>query len=127
MELIDKYGYLDDALNYIERNIIGCKDYKKLAKKAGVNEEFFKNLSKGLKGFSEKIFLTLIRERVEEKHSSLSGADAEVAGVDISIEKQKKSVFILLRLLFEITVDGESEDKVKINIKIFSKNNIVLS
>ena len=57
MEIIDKYGYLEAALDYIEKNIVSGRGLQKLAKKAGVNEDLVKNLSSALSGFSEKMFL----------------------------------------------------------------------
>ena len=127
MEIIDKYGYLEDALIYIERNIINCRNFEKLAKKSGVSEAFFKKLLKGLQKFSEKYFFTCLQEELEKRHSSLSGALAEVSLADISIEAKKGKVFILMTLGFNIELDGETEDKTKMDVKIFSNKNITIN
>ncbi|MFH1968391.1 MAG: hypothetical protein ABIJ84_03330 [bacterium] len=124
MEIIDKRGYLELALRYIERNIISGRGLQKIAKKAGVTEDLLKSLSLSLKKFSEKQFFTALKERIEEIHSSLSGATAEVSAVDISIEKQENAAFVFLNIVFDIVIDGEQEDEIKINAKIFSKNNM---
>jgi hypothetical protein len=126
MEIIDKNGYLRSALRYIEKNIVSGKNLQKIAEKAGVNETLVKDLSLALKNFSEKHFFTVLHEKIEESHSSLSGAEAEISAVDISLEKQKNKAFILMNLVCDIVANGEREDKIKMNIKIFSKNNIII-
>ena len=124
MQIIDKYGYLDNALDYIEKNIVSGRGLQKIAKKTRINEGLLKNLCLSLSGFSEKNLVTSLQEKLESRHSSLTGALAEVLEADISVEAQGKNVFIFLSIIFDITVDGESEDRVKIEAKIFSKNNI---
>jgi len=124
MEIIDKYGYLESALDYIEKNIVSGRGLQKVAKKAGIREDLIKNLSSSLSGFSEKIFVTILHQEIEDRHSSIDVADAEVSSVDVSIDTQRNKAFILLNLVFDIVIDGEKEDKIKIDIKIFSKNNI---
>lgn len=124
MEIIDKNGYLESALEYIEKNIVSGKGLQKIAKKAGVSEGLLKNLSFSLKNFSEKQFFTALHEKIEESHSSLSGANAEISGADISVETQKNKAFVLMNITCDIVVDGEKEDRIEMDIKIFSKNNI---
>lgn len=124
MEIIDKYGYLESALEYIEKNIVSGKGLQKIAKKARINEGLLKNLSLSLKNFSEKQFFTALQEKIEESHSSISGADAEILSADISVETQKNKAYILMSVVCDIVIDGEQEDKIKMDIKIFSKNNI---
>ena len=121
MEVIDKYGYLESALEYIEKSIVSGRGLQKTAKKAGVNEDLLKNLSLELSGFSERMFFTILKQEIEDRHSSISGADVEISGVDISLETQKNRAFILMKLVCDIVIDGEKEDKIKIDIKIFSK------
>jgi hypothetical protein len=127
MEIIDKYGYLEDVIGYVEKNIISSRNFQKLAKKSGINEVLLKKLSVGLQKFSEKYFFTCLEEELEKRHSSLSGADAEIFGADISIETQKGTAFISMILNFNIVIDGEAEDKIKIQIKIFSNKNIIIN
>ena len=98
MEIIDKYGYLEDVIGYIEKNIISSRTFKKLAEKSGVNEILLKKLSADLQKFSAKYFFTCLEEELEKNHSSLSGADAEISGADISIETRKGRVFISMIL-----------------------------
>ncbi|MGD0576991.1 MAG: hypothetical protein ABSA74_02885 [Candidatus Staskawiczbacteria bacterium] len=124
MEIIDKYGYLEQALDYIEKNIVSGRGLQKIAKKARISEDLLKNLSSALSGFSEKIFVTILHQEIEDRHSSISGSEVEISGTDISIETQKNKAFILLDLVCDVVVDGEKEDKIKMGVKIFSKNNI---
>jgi hypothetical protein len=124
MQIIDKYGYLENALGYIDRYLVSGRGLQKIAKKARINEDLIKNLSLSLKSFSEKKFFALLQEKIEGRHSSISEAEVEVSGADISIENQKDRAFILMNLNCDITVDGEQEDKIKIDIKIFSKDNV---
>ena len=56
MQIIDKYGYLESAIGYIEKGIASGRGLQKIAKKAGINEDLIKNLSVLLNGFSEKQF-----------------------------------------------------------------------
>lgn len=124
MEIIDKYGYLESALEYIEKNIVSGRGLQKTAKKARISEDLIKNLSLSLRGFSEKIFVTILHQEIEDRHSSISGADVEISGADISIEATKNRAFILMDLICDIVIDGEKEDKLKVGVKIFSKNEI---
>lgn len=126
MEIIDKYGYLEDVLCYIEKNILNSRQLSKIAKKAKIKKELLDELSANLKGFSETSFFTMIQEKLEEKHSSATGASGEVRGADIGIETVKNKAFILINFKFDIVIDGEGEDKASIFVKIFSKNNIKL-
>ena len=121
MEIIDKYGYLEGALEYIEKNLISGRGLHEVAEKTGIKEDLLKSLSLSLDGFSEKMFLTILQQEIEDRHSSISGADVEISGVDISLETQKNRAFILMKLVSDIVVDGEKEDKIKMDIKIFSK------
>ena len=127
MEIIDKYGYLESALEYIEKNIVSGRGLHKIAEKTGINEDLLKNLSLSLSGFSEKMFATILQQEIEDRHSSISGADVEISGVDISVETQKKKAFVLMKLICDMVIDGEKDDKIKIDIKIFSKINIQIS
>lgn len=124
MEIIDKYGYLEDVLNYIEKNIIKSRGWQKTAKKAKVKEELLKGLSGKLKYFSETSFFTLLQEKLEDRHSSIAGATAELCGADVGIEVVKNKAFVLINFKWDIVVDGEKEDKVLMDIKMFSKNDI---
>ena len=127
MEIMDKYGYLESALEYIERYIVSGRGLQKTAKKARISEDLIKNLSSSLSGFSEKQFFVALQEKIEESHSSISGAEAEISGADISIDMHKNKAFVLMNVVCDIVVDGEKEDKLKMDIKIFSKNNIQIS
>lgn len=124
MQILDKYGYLESALDYIERNIVSGKGLHKIANKTRINEDLLLNLSLALKSFSEKQLFTMMAEKLEDRHSSLSGAEAELTAADISIEKDGKGVFILLTAVFEIVLDGEVEDKTELAIKIYSSKNM---
>ena len=57
MEIIDKYGYLESALGYIEKNIVAGRNLQKLAEKSRVNMNLLKKLSAALLNFSERQFL----------------------------------------------------------------------
>ena len=127
MQIIDKYGYLKNALNYIERNIVSGRGLQKIAKKARINEALFKSLSLSLKDFSEKQFFVALYEGIEDSRSFTSGADVEISAVDISVEAEKDKAFILMNLICDIVADGEQKDKVKIDIRMFSKNNIQIN
>jgi len=124
MEIVDRYGYLEDALGYIEKNIIANHNIQKLAKKAGVDEFLLKNLQKGLQHFSEKLFFTTLQEELEDRHSSLLGATAELVFADVKIEVEKNKAFVLACLNWDITIDSEKEDKMTTLVKIFSDKNI---
>ena len=124
MEIIDKYGYLESALEYIETHIVSGRGLQKIANKTGISEDKIKNLSSALRGFSEKMFFTILRQEIEDQHSSIGGANAEITGVDISIESVKNKAFILMKVICDIVVDNEKEDRLKIDIKIFSKIDI---
>ena len=124
MQILDRYGYLESALEYIDRNIASGKGLHKIAKKTGISENSLRTLSLSLKDFSEKQIFTMLGEKLENRHTSLSGASAEVSGADISIEKDERGVFALLNVAFDIVADGDMEDKATADIKFFSKNNI---
>jgi len=130
MQIIDKYGYLYSALDYIEKHVVSGRGLQRIAKKARIKEDLLKDLSLSLKDFSEKQFLTAFQEKIEAMHGSMSGAEVEISGADISIETQKglhartPQAFILMNLICDIVVDGEQEDKIKMDVKVFSKNNI---
>ena len=126
MQIMDKYGYLESALDYIEKNVVSGRGLQKIAKKTRINKGLLKNLSLSLKNFSEKQFFTLLQESLEEHHSSLSGAVAEVLATDISVEKDKKGVLVLLNINFDIIMGEEVEDKIALDVKIYSKNNIII-
>jgi hypothetical protein len=127
MEIIDKYGYLESALEYVERHIVSGRGLQKTAKKARISEDLLKNLSLALRNFSEKQFFAVFQEEIEKRHSSVSGADVEISGADISIETQKGKAFILMNLVCDIVIGDEQEDVIKMDIKIFSKNDIQIS
>lgn len=130
MQIIDKYGYLDGALDYIEKHLVSGRGLQQIAKKARINEDLIKNLSLALKDFSEKRFLTTLQDKIEERRASGSGIQAEISQVDLSIEseqepkKRKSRVFILINLTSDIVVDGEVEDRIKSSIKVFSRSDI---
>jgi len=124
MQIIDKYGYLEDVLDFVEKKIIYGKSLQKLAEKAKVDVRLIESLSKQLKGFSEKYFLTTLAEELENRHSSLSGAVAEISAADAGIEVDRNKVFVSLALNCDIVVGEEREDKAKVHIKIFSKSNM---
>lgn len=124
MEIIDKYGYLESALDYIEKNIASGRGLQKIAKKASIDQDLLNNLSLSLRDFSEKYFFTSLREKIERAHSFISGADVDISAADISIEKNNGRPFVLMTLVCYVVVDGEQEDKIKMNIEIFSKKDI---
>jgi len=124
MEIIDKYGYLEQALEFIEKNIVSGRGLHKTAIKTRINEDLLKNLSSALSGFSEKTFVTILHQEIEDRHSSVLGADVEISGIDISLETQKNRAYILMKLVCDIVVDSEKDDKINLDIKIFSKNEI---
>lgn len=124
MQIIDKYGYLESALDYVKKSVVSGRGLQKIAKKARINKDLLKNLSLELKDFSEKQFFTAIQEKIDDRHSLTPGAEVEISGADISIETQKDKALIMMNLTFNIVVDEEQEDKIKLDIKIFSKNNI---
>ena len=124
MQIIDKYGYLESALDYIERHLASGRGLQNIAKKTGIDEDSLKNLSLLLNDFSEKKFFAVLQEIVDESHSFTPGADMEISGADVSIEMQKEKAFVLMNLLCGIVIDGEQEDKIKMGIKIFSNKDI---
>lgn len=124
MEIIDKYGYLEDAMSYIEKSIINKKGWQNIVKKAGIDKEILENLSNKLKDFSETSFFTLLEGKLESIHSSIAGATAEIGGADLGIEVYRNKPFILLNLKWDIVIDDEKEDRVLMEVKIFSKNDI---
>ena len=77
-----------------------------------------------LKDFSEKQFFSALEEKIEDRRGYVPGTQIEISLVDISIEKEKGAAFILVNLICNIVVEGDQEDKIKLEIKIFSKNNI---
>lgn len=124
MEIIDKRGYLESALGYIEKHIVAGHGLQKLAQKTGVDITLLKKLAQDLHNFSEKQFFTVLQEEIESRHSSISGADVEISGADLSIETEKKRAYILMNVACEVVLDGEKEDKINISAKILSGNNI---
>lgn len=124
MQIIDKYGYLESALGYIEKGIASGRGLQRIAKKASINEDFVRDLSLSLEDFSEKQFFTVLQEKLESTHSSLSGAEVEIVVADVGIEMYKKKAFVSINLVCDIMIDGEKEDKIDIDVKIFSRNNI---
>jgi len=124
MQIIDKYGYLENAFDYIDRQIVSGRGLKKISKKTGMDEDLLKSLSSVLKDFSEKQFFCVLEEKIEEKHGSAPDDDIEISEVDLSVEREKGKALVLMNLTCDVAVDGEQEDKIKIEIKIFSKNNI---
>ena len=124
MQIIDKYGYLDSALDYIERHVVSGRGLQKIAKKTRINEDLLKNLSLSLKDFSEKNFISVLQDKIEDRRIFKAETEVEISGADISIEQEKGTVFILMNIVCDIVVDGDQEDRIKTNIKIFSKNNI---
>lgn len=127
MEIIDKSGYLKSAVRYIENNIVSGKSLERISKKAGIKEVLIKNLCLSLKKFSEKQFFTAIHEALEQSHSSLSGAVAEVSSAELSVEARNQRAFIFLTLSFNIIADDEKQDRLDLDIKIFSEDKILIS
>jgi len=128
MQIIDKYGYLESALDYIEGNIVSGKGLQKIAARTGIKENSLRTLSLALKSFSEGQFIVALQEKIEESHSSLAGADAEILGADISVEVENHRPFILMKVSVGIVIDGEQEDSLKLDIKILpGKNNIKIT
>lgn len=124
MQIIDKYGYLESALGYIEKSIASGRGLQRIAKTASINEDFVRDLSLSLKDFSEKQFFTVLQEKLESTHSSLSGAEVEIVVADVGIETYKKKAFVSINLVCDIMIDGEKEDRIDIDVKIFSRDNI---
>jgi hypothetical protein len=124
MQIIDKYGYLENALSYIDKQIISGRGLLKISKKAGIEEGPLKNLSLALKDFSEKKLFSVLQEKIDDWDSSTTTAEVEISQVDMGVESQKGKVFILMNLICNIEADGEEKDKIRMDIKIFSKNNI---
>ncbi len=124
MEIVDKYGYLEDVLKYIEKNIINSRGLFKISQKANIEQALLQNLSRSLKGFSENQFFTALEEKLEERHSSPLDASAELAGADMGIELDKNKAFIMIKFKWDIAVEGEREDRTSMQVQIFSKNNI---
>jgi hypothetical protein len=127
MQIIDKNGYLDAALGYIERVIISGRGLRQIAQKTRINEDLLKSLSLSLVGLSENDVMSKIQEKLEERHGFLSGADAEVCSAYVDISLEKKLPYLLLRSAFEIMMDGQKDDTTEIEIKIFSRKNIQIS
>ena len=127
MQIIDKSGYLESALDYIEKNLASGKGLAKIAAKTGIKENSIRTLSLKLRNFSENQFFTQLQEKIEANHSSLGGAEVEISGADISVEMQKGKYFVYMNLNLDIVIEGEIEDRMALNVKIFSKNNILIS
>ncbi|MCX6721938.1 MAG: hypothetical protein NTY04_01990 [Candidatus Staskawiczbacteria bacterium] len=124
MQIIDKYGYLDGAIDYIEKHIVSGRGLQKIAKKARINEDLLKNLSLLLKGFSEQKFISVLQGKIEERRIFKEESEIEISGVDVRLDQEKNNAFIYINITYDIADDGEQEDKAKIEIKIYSKNNI---
>ena len=124
MEIVDKYGFLEEAIGYIEQNIISNKGWPKVLRKLKLPKEMLAELSLALQKLSENAFFVLLEEKLEARHSSLAGAEAIVYGVDLTIDNDKKKAFIILTLNFKIVQREETEDKITMIIKIYSKENI---
>lgn len=124
MEIVDKYGYLEEVIDYIEKNIISDKGWSRVLRKIKIDKQMLSELSFGIKKFSENAFFSLLEEKLEKRHSSITGAEAYVYGVDLKIDIDKKKAFILLTLNFKIMQKEETEDKTTMIIKIYSKENI---
>ena len=124
MEIVDKYGYLEEVIGYIEQNIISEKGWPRVLRKIRISKELLAELSLGIKKFSENAFFALLEEKLEKRHSSITGAEAYVYGVDLKIDIEKKKAFILLTLNFKIVQREETQDKITMIIKMFSKENI---
>ena len=127
MEIVDKYGFLEEAIGYIEKNIIASKGWPIVLRKLKLPKEMLAELSSALQKLSENAFFVLLEEKLEARHSSLTGAEAIVYGVDLTVDNDKKKAFILLTLNFKIVQNEETEDKVTMVIKIYSKENIKIS
>lgn len=124
MEIVDKYGYLEEAVGYMEKNIISSKGWPVVLRKIKIQKELLVALSAGIQKFSENAFFALLEEKLEKRRSSITGAEAEVFGVDLKIDTEKNKAFILLTLNFKIVQKGETEDKITMAVKIYSKENI---
>lgn len=128
MEIVDKYGFLEEAIGYLEQNIISEKGWPKVLRKIKLDKQLLADLSLGLKKFSENSFFVMIEEKLEARHSSITGAQAEVYGVDLTIDTEgpakKKKALIIFTLKFKIVQKEITEDKVTMIVKIYSKENI---
>lgn len=124
MEIVDKYGYLEEAIGYLERNIISDSGWPKVLRKIKISKEMLASLSLGIKKISENSLFTLLEDKLEERHSSITGAQAEVYGVDLTIDSDKKKAFVVLTLNFKIVQAEETEDKTTMVVRIYSKENI---
>lgn len=124
MEIVDKYGYLEEVIAYIEKNIISSKGWPVVLRKIKISKELLAGLSAGIQKFSENAFFALIEEKLEKRHSSITGAEAYVYGVDLKIDTERIKAFILLTLNFKIVQKEETEDKITMVVKIYSKENI---
>lgn len=124
MEIVDKYGYLEEAIGYLEKNIISDSGWPKVLRKIKISKEMLASLSLGIKKISENSLFTLLEDKLEERHSSITGAQAEVYGVDLTIDSDKKKAFVVLTLNFKIVQAEETEDKTTMVVRIYSKENI---
>lgn len=118
MQIIDKNGYLDSALKYIEKGMLSGRGLQKTAKKTRIDEGLLKSLSLRLSDFSEKQFFTNLQEKIEYVHGFTPGAEVQISGADVSIENKKGKAIIAMNLICDIVIDGEQEDKIKINMQI---------
>lgn len=126
MKLVDKYGYLEETLNYIEKNILNQKGWGKICSKLNIKKEVLEDLAKRLKNFSENYLFKVIEEKLEKRHSSITGDQAELYATDLTIEMAGKKAFIQIIFKWRIVEDEEEEDKVTTNIKITSKDKIII-
>jgi hypothetical protein len=126
MKLVDKYGYLEETLNYIETHIINQKGWTRICSKLKIKKEALEDLAKRLKNFSENYLFKVIEEKLEKRHSSIAGDQAELYSTDLTIEMAGKKAFIQIIFKWKIVEDEEEEDRVTTNIKIIAKDNIVI-
>lgn len=122
MKILDKYGYLEEVTVYIEKNIINSKGWPVVLRKIKINKELLAELSSNLKKFSRNKFLANLKYQLEKRYSLAAGADAQVYGVDLKIDIEKKKPYLLLTLNFKITQPGKEDAKPTTIIKIFSKD-----
>jgi|GEM_PF-7105196 len=133
MEIVDKYSYLEEVIAYIEKNIINSKGWPSVLRKIKISKDLLAELSSGIQKFSENAFFAILEEKLEKRHSSITGAEAYVYGVDLKIDTEKvrakgpEKAFILLTLNFKIIQKEDTEDKITMIIRIYSKENIKVS
>lgn len=124
MELVDKYGYLEETLNYIETHILNPKAWGKICSKLKLKKEVLEDLSKKLKNFSEKYLFEVLEQKLEKRHSSIAGDEAELYATDLTILMEKKKAYVQIIFKWRIVEDEEEEDRITTSVKIFSKDNI---